>query len=97
MDMKIIGWLLVIGILLSYAPVFHMDECREGNHSGNMMMDCGVPFHCPMIVDVVISEISSLPLNGRLIAARMLLVSDGLVNPVFHPPEYVSSDFILQG
>jgi hypothetical protein len=91
--MKIIGCLLVIGILLSYAPVFHMDECSEGDHSGNMKMNCGVPFHCPMIVGIVVSEISSLPLNGLLIAARMLLVSDGLVDPVFHPPEYLSSNF----
>jgi hypothetical protein len=86
--MKIIGWLLVIGILLSYAPVFPMDECPEGNHRGNMNTDCGIPFHCPMIMGVVFSEISSLPLNGLLLSTRMLLLSDGLIDPVFHPPEY---------
>jgi hypothetical protein len=95
--MKIIGCLLVIGILLSYAPVFHTDECPEGNHSGNMKMDCGVLFHCPMIVDIVVSEISSLPLNGLLITARMLPSSDGLVNPIFHPPEYSSPNFYSRG
>jgi len=88
--MKIIGCLLVVGILLSYAPVFHMDGCPEENHSGNMKMDCGVPFHCPMIVDIVLSEISSLPLHGLITPTRMLLLDGGLVNPVFHPPEYSS-------
>jgi hypothetical protein len=86
--MKFVGWLLVIGILLSNAPVFHMDNCPEGDHSGNMKMDCGIPFHCPMITDIVFSEISSLPLNGRLGPTRTLPSGDGLVDPVFHPPEY---------
>jgi hypothetical protein len=95
--MKTIGCLLVIGILLSYAPVFHMDECLEGNHSGNMKMDCGVPFHCPMIVDIVVSEIPSLPFNGLLIPTKILLLNDGLVNLIFHPPEYLSPNFIPWG
>jgi hypothetical protein len=95
--MKIIGCLLVIGILLSYAAVFHMDECPEGNHLGNMKMDCGAPFHCPMIVDIVVSEISSLPLNCFLIPTKMLLLTDGLVNSIFHPPEYSSPNFIPRG
>ena len=94
--MKIIGCLLVIGILLSYAPVFSMDDCPEGK-MGNMKMDCGVPFHCPMIVDIVVSEISSLPFNGLLIPTKMLLLSDGLVNSIFHPPEYSSPNFIPRG
>ncbi len=97
MDMKIIGCLLVIGILLSYAPVFHMDGCPEENRPGNMKMDCGIPFHCPMIVDIVVLEISSLPFNGLLIPTKMLLLRDGLVNPIFHPPEYSSPNFIPRG
>jgi len=95
--MKIIGWLLVIGILLSYAPVFHMDECAEGDHSEDMKMDCGVPFHCPMIVDIVVSKISRLPFNGLLIAPGILLPSDGLLNPIFHPPEYLNPNFTPGG
>ena len=95
--MKIIGCLLVIGILLSYAPVFHMDDCPGENHSGNMKMDCGVPFHCPMIVDIVVSELSGLPLSGFLIPARMLQLTDGLLNPIFHPPEYLSPNFTQRG
>ena len=98
--MKIIGCLLVVGILLSYAPVFYMDECAmdecpEGNHSGHVkMMDCGVPFHCPMIVDIVLSEISRLPLHGLVVSRRMLLPKDGIVNPIFHPPKYPSQNVI---
>jgi len=100
--MKIIRCLLVIGILLSYAPIFYMDECAmdecpEGNHSGNMKMDCGVPFHCPMIVDIVASEISRLPPSGLLIPTMVLPPSDGLARPIFHPPEYPSPSFIPRG
>jgi hypothetical protein len=91
MDMKIIGCLLVIGILFSYVPVFSMDECPEGNHLGNMRMDCGVPFHCPMIVDIIISETSNLPLNGLFISIRTYLYVDELAHPIFHPPEYLST------
>jgi hypothetical protein len=74
-----------------------MEECPGENHSGNMKMDCGGPFHCPMIVDIVVSEISSLPFNGLLIPVRMLLLIDGLVSPIFHPPEYSSSNFVPRG
>jgi hypothetical protein len=95
--MKIIGWFLVIGMLLSYTPVFHMDECPEGNHLGNMKMDCGVPFHCPMIVDIAGSGISSLPLKGLLVPTGMHLLRDGLVSPVFHPPECLSQNLISRG
>jgi len=93
--MKIIGCLLVVGMLLSYAPVFHMDECPEGNHFGNMKMDCGGPFHCPMVVGIVVSEISNLPLNGLLVPTRMPRLKDGSVSPIFHPPEYLSPNSIL--
>ena len=91
--MRIIGCLLVIGILLSYAPVFHMDECPEGSHMGNMKMDCGIPFHCPMIMDRVVSGISGLPLDGLFIATKMLPLGDGVVNPIFHPPKCSTTNF----
>ena len=96
--MKIIGCLLVVGILLSYAPVFHMDECPEETHLGNVMkMDCGSPFHCPMIVDIVISELSSLPPSGLLMSTGPLLLTDGLTIPIFHPPKYPNANIIPQG
>ncbi len=95
--MKIIGCLLVIGILLSYAPVFQMDDCPEGNHMGNLKMDCGGPFHCPMTVDILVSEISSLPLYGLLAPTRMLPVPDGLATAIFRPPEFSSQTLIPLG
>jgi len=95
--MRLVGIFLIIGILFSYVPVFPMDECPEGNHMGNMKMDCGSLFHCPMIVDLNISEISGLPLNGRLVSTKPLLVVKELAHPVYHPPEYLNANFIPHG
>jgi len=95
--MKIIGCLLVIGILLSYVPVFHMKECPGEDHSGIIKMDCGSPFHCPMIMNIVVSKTSGLPLNGLVIPTKILLFKDKLVNPIFHPPKSSSPNFIPQG
>jgi hypothetical protein len=92
--MRIVGIFLVLGVLLSYAPLIPMDDCPEGNHMGNVKMDCGFPFHCPMIVDITISETSNLPFNGLLISKRTLLLMDELTHPIFHPPEYLSANFI---
>ncbi len=94
--MKIIACLLVIGILLSYVPVFHMDECPGKNHSGNIRTDCGGPFHCPIIMNIVVSKISSLPLNGLLVPTRLLPLMDGSVDPIFRPPEYSGPNFVLR-
>jgi len=87
--MKVIGTLLIIGILSSYIPVLPVDECPEGNHMGNMTMDCGNLFHCPMVVNIIMSGTSGLPLNGRLVSTKPLLVVKELTYPVFHPPKYV--------
>jgi len=90
MGMRVIGTLLIIGILFSYIPVFPMDECPEGNHMGNIMkMDCGSLFHCPMIVDLNISETSGLSPSGRLVSTKPLLILKELTHPIFHPPEYL--------
>src|SRR5512147_1971863 len=96
-DMKIIGCLLVIGILLSYAPVFHMDECPGENHSGNIKTDCGGPFHCPMILNIVVSRISSLPLHSLFAPVGMLPFVDGPINSIFRPPEYLSPNSVPRG
>ena len=94
--MKIIGCLLVIGILCSYVPVFSMDQCPEENHMGNVKMDCGYSFHCPMIVNKNILGTYSLPLNGRLVPAKPLLVVEELIRAIFHPPKDLIS-LCLQG
>jgi hypothetical protein len=44
--MKIIGILLIIGILFSYVPILPMDDSQESNHAGNMKLDCGL--HLPL-------------------------------------------------
>ena len=87
--MRIIGCLLVIGILASYVPAVHVDNCPDRTHTGKINMDCGFPFHCPMIVDINISETSDLPLNGRLVSTKSLLVLKELTDSIFHPPKYL--------
>ncbi len=93
----IIGWLLVIGILFSYVPVFPMNECPEGNHMGSTKMDCGSLFHCPMIVDKIFSESSALPLRGCLVPIKLSLAIDEFPDPIFHPPKHFVLSFYLGG
>ncbi len=83
---NLIGSLVVITILFSYMPAFSMGGCPEGNHMGNVKMDCGYSFHCPMVVNENILGTYSLPLNGRLAPAKPLLAVDELVRMIFHPP-----------
>ena len=84
---NLIGFVVVITILFSYVPVFSTDQCPEGNHMGNVKMDCGYSFHCPMVVNKSIVGTHSLPLNGRLVPAKPFLVIDELVRVIFHPPK----------
>jgi len=92
----IVGCLLVVGILLSYVPVFSMDGCPGGSHTGIAKTDCGSLFHCPMIVDRIFSETSALPLSGCLVPVTLSLTVDELPDSVFHPPEYLIPDFCLR-
>ncbi len=84
---NLIGFLVVITILFSYVPVFSMDGCPEGHHMGNIKMDCGYTFHCPMIVIENIPGTNGLPLNGLLVQAKPLFVVDEVVRVIFHPPK----------
>ncbi len=87
---SLIGFLVIITILFSYMPAFSfsMDGCsEEGNHMGDTKMDCGHPFHCPMLVIENIPGTNGLPLNGLLVQAKPLLVVDELIHVVFHPPK----------
>ena len=86
--MKIIGCLLIIGILFSYAPVFPMDECQEGNHMGHMKTDCGNNFHCPLIFNIPMLEPLPLPISGRLVLTPTLLKIDELTSLIFRPPKH---------
>jgi len=97
MVMKIIGCLLVVGILFSYFPVFPMDECPEGKHMGNMKMDCGYNFHCPLIFNIIMPEPLSLPLSGRVVLTPSSLKIDELTSFIFRPPEYGIKNSITRG
>ncbi len=85
--MKIIGILLITGILFSYVPVFSTDDCHEKDHAGNMDLDCGYIFHCPFLSNMNLSEPITLPYFGRAVLILSLPAMDELTRPVFHPPE----------
>ena len=84
---NLIGFVVIVTILFSYVPVFSTDQCPEGNHMGNVKMDCGYSFHCPMVINENILGTYSLPLYGLLVPAKPLLVVDELIRAIFHPPK----------
>jgi len=94
---KIIGSLLVIGILFSYVPMFPTEGCSDGSHMGIMKMDCGSLFHCPMIVGDIYPEISALPLRGCLVPIKLSLAIDEFPDPIFHPPKCLILNSCLRG
>jgi len=85
--MKIIGVLLIIGILFSYVPMIPMDDCQEGDHTGNMKMDCGNCPLCSILISIDGPGHYSLPLTGRLNVPPSLSEVDELSFPIFHPPK----------
>jgi len=86
--MKIIGIFLILGILFSYVPMIPIDGCREEGHVGNMKLDCGYSFHCP-ILSIVISEPFHPSYVGRLALIPSLKTVEEVVHPIFHPPEFI--------
>ena len=91
--LKIVGILLIIGILFSYVPIVPMDGCPEGHHMAGKKMDCGYSFHCPIIFNFNMSE-SPLPFTGRVVLTLPLPKVDQLVTLIFHPPEYQYPDLM---
>jgi hypothetical protein len=85
--MRVIGIFIVIAILFSYVPMISMDDCPEGNHTGNTKKDCGYPFHCPIVVDIGISETLSLPLTGQLVLIPSIMKIEELAYLLFRPPK----------
>jgi hypothetical protein len=85
--MKIVGILLIIGILFSYAPIFPKDNCQEANHARNMILDCGSIFHCPFLSNIGLPESIILPYFGRAVLNSSLPVIEELTHPIFHPPK----------
>jgi hypothetical protein len=85
--MRIIGILLIIGILFSYVPIFPKDDCQEANHARNMKLDCGYIFHCPFLSNTGLPESIILPYFGRAVLNSSLLVIEELTHLIFHPPK----------
>jgi hypothetical protein len=46
--MKIIGFLIILVILLSYSLSIPMEGCEERGHLTSSHLDCGSLFHCPI-------------------------------------------------
>jgi len=85
--MKIVGILLIIGVLFSYVPIIPKDDCQEANHARNMKLDCGYIFHCPFLSKIGLPESIVLPFIGRAVLSSSLPVLEELTHPIFHPPK----------
>ena len=55
---------------------------------GNMKMDCGNNFHCPLIFNITMPEPLPLPISGRVVLTPSLLKIDELASLIFHPPKH---------
>ena len=88
--MKMVGILVVIAVALSYIPVMAMDGCPEAHHMGHTKLDCGYSFHCPFLAGLNVPDFSPLPYTGELVSASSSLKIDGLIFPIFRPPELAS-------
>ncbi len=93
--MKIIGILLIMGILFSYVPIFSMENCEQKDHAGNMKLDCGSLFHCPFLSNMNLSESMTLPYFGQAVLISSLPVIDELTDSIFHPPKNKMTHFKL--
>ena len=89
--MKILGVLVILGILFSYVPMFPMDDCQQENHAGSMNLGCGYSFHCPFLSNLSLSESIALPYLGRAVLISSLPAIDELPHRIFRPPKRIDS------
>ena len=54
---------------------------------GNMKVDCGYIFHCPLILNISMPELLPIPVSGRLVLSYFSFKVDELPHPIFHPPD----------
>jgi hypothetical protein len=100
--MKLIGLLLIIGMLFTYAVVPSVVNCPEGHHqqndrhqrttdhnTGSMQLGCGYSFHCPVLYQFNNTGSSLLPFVGELVLASTPDKGDNVVQRIFHPPREV--------
>ena len=85
--MKLIGIVLIIGVIFSYVPIIPMDDCPENSHPGDAKIDCGYCIHSPMLLNVDVSNQTPLLLIGRWIPMPYPSISDGVAPSIFHPPK----------
>jgi hypothetical protein len=85
--MRKIGLFIAIALFCSYLPMVPMDDCLAGDHLGNIMMNCGYSFHCPLISSITLLEPAAIPNIEQLVLIMPLLLLEDLEYPIFHPPE----------
>jgi hypothetical protein len=85
--MRVVGILLITGILFSYIPMVSMEDCQQEDHAGNMKLDCGYVFHCPFVSVANIFQSISLPYFGPAVSISSYPVIEELTYPIYHPPE----------
>jgi hypothetical protein len=92
---KVIGVLILLGILATYLPMMPSEECPEGTHETanrlGSVKACGSLFHCPLIFNKSLSELFPIPFIGRLPLVRLVPFLDELPDFIFHPPRHVYS------
>jgi len=84
---RIIGAFIIIAILFSYLPMDAMGNCSEEDHSANMRMDCGYIFHCPVIYNPALPQLSVLSINSWLRWIPTVGKVEELPRLIFHPPK----------
>lgn len=95
--MRTIGIFLIIVILFSYFPMLTMDGCSEEDHGGDMRMDCGYTFHCPVIDHSALPHLSALSIYGWLRWKRNIGKMEELPKSIFRPPEDYSIYDLMGG
>jgi len=84
---RIAGIFIIIAILFSYLPIDAMGNCSEEDHSTNTRMDCGYTFHCPVIYNPAIPQLSVLSINSWLRWMPTAGKVEELPRFIFHPPK----------
>ncbi len=87
MILRIIGVFLIIAILFSYFPMLGMGSCSEEDHGGDMRMNCGYTFHCPVIHHSALPQLSTLSFYGWLRWTGNIGKFEELPKSIFHPPK----------
>ncbi len=64
---------------------------------GNMKLDCGNNFHCPLIFTITTAKTLPLPLIGRVVLTPSLLKIDELPSLIFRPPKHDIQNSISWG